>query len=164
MTKPAVRLGDRINCPRKGHGTNPIQSGSPDVFFDGMPAARVGDKTACGDTIAEGISDVLINGMPAAFLGCATAHGGIIVSGSSDIFIGTAEVAITTIQVEQIEHDQFLIFEDQDGQLLDNIPYRLTDPRGSVIDGATGSDGKTEIIEGTESQMLDCDIARREEA
>ncbi|WP_313056437.1 PAAR domain-containing protein, partial [Pseudomonas lopnurensis] len=37
--KPAARLGDST-CPKTGHGDNPIVSGSPDVFFDGLPAAR----------------------------------------------------------------------------------------------------------------------------
>ena len=33
--KPAARLGDPTDCPKKGHGTNPIAAGSPDVLFDG---------------------------------------------------------------------------------------------------------------------------------
>jgi len=160
MGKPAARLGDKINCPQKGHRTNPIKTGSPDVFFNGMPAVRVGDKTACGDTITEGCSSVLINGKPAAFLGCSTAHGGIIINGSSNIFIGDEH---GTTKVEAGKHDQHLIFEDQDGQLLDNIPYRLTDPRGEVFEGMTGADGKTTIIEGNSSDILNCDIAITEE-
>ena len=46
--KPAARLGDPTDCPKKGHGTNPIAAGSSDVLFDGMPAARMGDASACG--------------------------------------------------------------------------------------------------------------------
>ncbi len=68
--KPAARLGDATSCPKKGHGDNPIASGSPDVFFDGLPAARAGDTTACGSTLTSNlIPNVLINGKPAATLG-----------------------------------------------------------------------------------------------
>lgn len=43
-----ARVGDKVTCPQKGHGTCPIVSGDPTVIVDGMPVARDGDKTACG--------------------------------------------------------------------------------------------------------------------
>lgn len=43
-----ARLGDKVTCPQKGHGTCAIVSGDPTVIIDGMPVARDGDKTACG--------------------------------------------------------------------------------------------------------------------
>lgn len=43
-----ARLGDKVSCPKKGHGTCPIISGDPTVIIDGKPVARAGDKTACG--------------------------------------------------------------------------------------------------------------------
>lgn len=100
--KPATRLDDSVDCPI--HGLTSIVSGSPDTFHNGRPAVRVGDKTACGDTIIEGSSLVFINGKPAAFLGCTTAHGGRIISGSSTIFIGTADS--TAIGVEDVSLGQ----------------------------------------------------------
>lgn len=69
MAKPAARLSDLNACPITGHGTNPSNSGSGDVNINGMPVLRVGDTTACGDTVTEGISNILINGKPIAFLG-----------------------------------------------------------------------------------------------
>jgi uncharacterized Zn-binding protein involved in type VI secretion len=41
MANPAARKSDPSSCPVPGHGTNPIATGSPDVFFDGLPAARL---------------------------------------------------------------------------------------------------------------------------
>ncbi|MDH1260293.1 MULTISPECIES: PAAR domain-containing protein [Pseudomonas] len=64
MAKPAARLSDLNACPITGHGTNPGNSGSGDVNINGMPVLRVGDTTACGDTVTEGISNILINGKP----------------------------------------------------------------------------------------------------
>jgi len=43
-----ARVGDMVSCPRQGHGTCPIVTGDPTMVIDGKPAARHGDKTACG--------------------------------------------------------------------------------------------------------------------
>jgi len=64
------------------HGTNPIIEGSPDVFFDGLPAARQGDVSACGSPISSAVSStVFINGKPAATLGSVGEHGNVIIGG-----------------------------------------------------------------------------------
>lgn len=50
--KPIARVGDQVTCPKKGHGgTTVIASGDPTCIIDGQPAARHGDKTACGATL-----------------------------------------------------------------------------------------------------------------
>lgn len=47
-----ARIGDRVSCPRRGHGGETIiASGDPTCIVDGRPAARHGDKTACGATL-----------------------------------------------------------------------------------------------------------------
>ena len=42
--------------------------GSSDVFINGKPAARLGDKTNCG-VVVRGSSNVFINGKPMARVG-----------------------------------------------------------------------------------------------
>lgn len=50
--KPIARIGDKVTCPKRGHGeTTVIASGDPTCIIDGQPAARHGDKTACGATL-----------------------------------------------------------------------------------------------------------------
>ena len=50
--KQIARVGDKVTCPRNGHGgTTVIVSGDPTCMIDGKPAARHGDKTACGATL-----------------------------------------------------------------------------------------------------------------
>ncbi len=89
--KPAARLGDPTDCPKKGHGTNPIAAGSPDVLFDGMPAARMGDPTSCGSALVSAtIPTVLINGKPATTVGTTGDHGNPVTAGSGKVVIGTS--------------------------------------------------------------------------
>lgn len=50
--KSIARIGDKVTCPRRGHGsTTVISTGDPTVIIDGQPAARHGDVTACGATL-----------------------------------------------------------------------------------------------------------------
>lgn len=51
--KLIARVGDKVTCPRHGgtDGTVVIASGDPTLIIDGQPAARHGDKTACGATL-----------------------------------------------------------------------------------------------------------------
>jgi len=87
--KPAARLGDSTVCPLPGHGSTPINAGSPDVLLDGQPAARLGDPTGCGATLAAGCSaTVLINGQPAAVQGAIGSHGNTVTAGSPTVLIG----------------------------------------------------------------------------
>lgn len=47
-----ARIGDEVTCPRRGHGhVTVIVTGDPSMIIDGRPAARHGDKTACGATL-----------------------------------------------------------------------------------------------------------------
>jgi len=50
--KGIARIGDQVTCPKKGHGrVTVIATGDPTAIIDGRPAARHGDKTACGATL-----------------------------------------------------------------------------------------------------------------
>mgnify|MGYP003655149919 CR=1 FL=1 len=81
--KPAARLGDPTECPKKGHTPASITSGSSDVLINGLPAARIGDQTSCGSTLAGNASStVLINGKPALTIGSTGNHGEVIIGGS----------------------------------------------------------------------------------
>ncbi|MDR2924968.1 MAG: PAAR domain-containing protein [Azoarcus sp.] len=47
--KGIARVGDKVTCPKKGHGgVTTIVTGDPTMIIDGRPAARHGDMTACG--------------------------------------------------------------------------------------------------------------------
>lgn len=65
--------------------------GVPTVLVARLPAAVVGDQAVCvgaSDTIVTGSTTVLIGGRPAARLGDRTAHGGTIALGFATVLIG----------------------------------------------------------------------------
>lgn len=50
--KGIARVGDKVTCPKKGHGrVTTIATGDPTAIIDGRPAARHGDLTACGASL-----------------------------------------------------------------------------------------------------------------
>lgn len=49
--KSVARLGDKVSCPKKGHGTETIVEGDPNWLVDGIPVALEGHKTSCGATL-----------------------------------------------------------------------------------------------------------------
>lgn len=89
MNRPAARITDPTNCPTPGHGASAMASGSPDVFIEGLAAAREGDITACGSPLVSGLSStVFINGRPAAMVGSLGEHGDQVLSGAGSVCIG----------------------------------------------------------------------------
>ncbi|WP_332457875.1 type VI secretion system PAAR protein [Vibrio gazogenes] len=87
----AVRVGD-TGTDHDGFPPTPVTAGSPDVKFDGIPAARVGDPLAShskpkhpphGRSIASGSSTVSINGKAAAITGGAVSCGGVTIGGGT---------------------------------------------------------------------------------
>lgn len=86
---PASRITDLHTCPV--HPGGPIASGSPDTIIAYAPAARVTDRVACGgavDVVRRGSSNVLINHLEAARLGDPTIHGGTLATGAPNVIIG----------------------------------------------------------------------------
>lgn len=92
---PAARLGDNHICPMfdgpKPHVGGPVAMGSPNVFIEGKPAARLGDQLICvgpPDAFLAGSPSVLINGKPACRITDPLAHGGKIPIGAIITNIG----------------------------------------------------------------------------
>jgi uncharacterized Zn-binding protein involved in type VI secretion len=68
-----------------------VNGGSPNVFIEGLPAARLGDPaTCCGpvDAVSKGSATVFINGKPASRRTDSCGHGGMIVASAAKTYIG----------------------------------------------------------------------------
>lgn len=89
-----------------------IITGSPNVTFNSLPAARAASPGAL-DTIvcnkhggappmlAQGSDNVFINSQPAARIGDLTTCGGTIAEGSADVFVGGGTVTVREIDDER---------------------------------------------------------------
>ncbi|XLZ70878.1 RHS repeat-associated core domain-containing protein [Massilia sp. SR12] len=90
-----------------------IVSGSPDVKFNSLPAARAAapgelDTVACGKhssgpppMLAQGSDNVFINDQPAARKGDMTTCGGTIAEGSENVFVGGGTLTVREIKDER---------------------------------------------------------------
>ncbi len=85
---PMVTMVGPVPVPHVGGSiTGP---GAPTVLIGKMPAAVVGDMCVCvgpPDSIAMGSTTVMICGKPAARMGDTTAHGGSIALGCPTVMI-----------------------------------------------------------------------------
>lgn len=56
LGKGIARVGDMVNCPKSGHGTNQIVEGSPTFTIDGRQVALHGHRSACGCALIASLS------------------------------------------------------------------------------------------------------------
>ncbi|RON51099.1 PAAR domain-containing protein [Pseudomonas frederiksbergensis] len=150
--KPAARVTDPTACPLPGHATNPIAAGSGDVFFDGLPAARQGDASACGGAMVGGLATtVLINGKAAATVDSVGTHGNKVVAGSGTVIIGNSHSAVPFVAPLPVEiqwpfNEHFVINCQETGKPLAGVEYTLKTASGKIVSGVTGADGKTQTV------------------
>ncbi|AZE20327.1 hypothetical protein C4K09_5911 [Pseudomonas chlororaphis subsp. aureofaciens] len=145
--KPAARVSDPTACPLPGHGTNPIAAGSGDVFFDGLPATREGDASACGGTMSGALATtVLINGKPAATVDSVGTHGNIVIGGSGTVIIGNSHSAAPFVPPLPLiipGFDEQFALTDEAGAPIANRRYLLVREDGTQEEGITNDAGIT---------------------
>lgn len=150
MSKNAAKIGD-IGTDHDGFHPTVITAGSPDVFIDGMPAARVGDPLAPHDkpnnpphprTIASGSSTVFVNGKPLAITGGAVDCGGVII-GSGTVIVGDMTPAGQSSLIPRIISwfDISVRLLSSTGDPLVNFKFTYTDEAGKTHRAMTGPDG-----------------------
>ena len=84
--------GNLLTLPGAANGT--VVTGSLNVSWNGLAAARVGNWTSLPDTLALGSTTVFVNGMPACRVGDPTSTGEFILAGSPTVFIGGGQTAL----------------------------------------------------------------------
>lgn len=167
--KPAARVTDPTACPLPGHATNPIAAGSGDVFFDGLPAARQGDASACGGAMVGGLAmTVLINGKAAATVDSVGTHGNKVVAGSGTVIIGNSHSAVPFVAPLPVEiqwpfNEHFVINCQETGKPLAGVEYTLKTASGKIVNGVTGMDGKTQTVFSATAEAVELIILQQTE-
>jgi uncharacterized protein (DUF2345 family) len=120
------------------------------VNFDGLAAARMTDKSACGSPITGGVSaTVFINGLNAATQGSTGGHGNVVVAGSGTVIIGDTFVPAPfsgLLPMPVHFSDKFRLVDQDSGEPLPNLDYAIQRADGSMEHGVSDSMGYTHLV------------------
>jgi uncharacterized Zn-binding protein involved in type VI secretion len=166
MSKHAAKVGN-IGTDHDGFHPTPIIAGSPDVFIDGIPAARVGDPLALHDKpnhpphprkIASGSSTVFVNGKPLAITGGAVDCGGVII-GSGTVIVGDiAPPAVPPMDIKGLFDEAFVLRNEVTGEPLAEVEYRIVRADGKAEYGKTDAQGRTHVVSALEEETVSIEV------
>lgn len=143
--KGIARVGDKVYCPKKGHGTTVIVTGDNTMIIDGKAVAYHGCKTSCGATLISGQAVTTVE-----FGGGAGAAG----KSSASAAAGAGAAASSALSLSDVYDDQFELRDDAGVQLADT-PYTVKLPSGELVHGATDEQGRTARYQTDDAQTLE---------
>jgi RHS repeat-associated protein len=108
-----------------------IITGSPDVFFEGKPVARVSDTVACDKhspppQIAEGSETIFINGLPLARIGHKITCSAVVQDGCKTIFADNTTAQYGPVDAEMSVVEQSIVSIAEVGLSVGAIRFRST--------------------------------------
>lgn len=129
--KRLARVGDQVTCPKKGHGTTVIVTGDPTMIVDGAPVARHGDKCACGATL---IASQVLSRSDDGSSHSVARHGAEARSSAFATWPFSASLAsvLPPSDVQQDDLEQYFVIENEEGQPVSDMHYRL-DGNGQAL-------------------------------
>ena len=144
-----ARVGDKVSCPIKGHGTNAIATGDPTFILDGRPVAREGDTTACGATlIASQHVTTVSNESDQAMPRQGTANNGIVAS-----HVASNQQPWSNDEDQSDTFDRLFQVIDQDGVPVSGITVTLATPDGQTAKVQTDAEGTTPPVSGNNGEQ-----------
>ncbi|WP_035580987.1 PAAR domain-containing protein [Halomonas sp. TG39a] len=149
-----AKLGDQVACSCNG-GPHRIVSAASTAFVDGIPVARVGDRSSCGASIVTGLDWYPVEGAAAAIYGSETSCGGVVIAAASAI-TGQPRGGVSTTSLPTVpppRYNRRVVFRDEFGAPLAHEPYRLVLEGGDTKEGKTNAQG--------EADLMDSDLAAK---
>ena len=129
----------KSHAPNNGHDTTVIVTGDPTMVIDGAPAARHGDKCACGATL---ISSQAVS---------TASEGGAIhvlaADHTTQSSTPTRMEASTSIQT--LFDDRLALMDDDSGTPLSHMAYAIKRASGAIEHGSTSAEGHTHLLTAT---------------
>jgi len=128
--------------------TGKIAEGSPDVFFENQPVARVTDKVDCKkhpqpQQIAEGSETIFINNLPLARIGHKTTCGATIQQGCKTVFGDKTTAQYGPIDSQMSVFEQYVVSAAEVALCLSAVRFRSSKAGkkifGEPIDPSDGS-------------------------
>ncbi|RTL31960.1 MAG: PAAR domain-containing protein [Burkholderiales bacterium] len=141
--KGIARVGDQVTCPKRNHGTTVIVTGDPTMIIDGKPAARHGDKCACGATLisSQFVSTVGDGASSGAQTSSSQAQRSAATAG---VFAAYVEHPTTTTAADD-DLEYFFVAERDDGRPVP-LAYRINGDEGKLHEGRLGHNGETKAF------------------
>lgn len=141
--KGIARVGDQVTCPKRNHGTTVIVTGDPTMIIDGKPAARHGDKCACGATLISSqfvstVGDEASSGVQAS---SSQAQRSGTTAGAFSAYVEHATSA--TAAEDDLEY--FFVAERDDGRPVP-LAYRIDGDEGKLHEGRLGRNGESKAF------------------
>ena len=154
--KGIARVGDKVYCPKKGHGTTEIVTGAPSFIVDGKAVAYHGCKTSCGAMLISSQAVTTLN-FGSGGSGAATA------TFSAAGPVSQTRQANQANEAEQAEKadQRFLLLDEVTKEPLVNRLYRLKF-RGSTMDGRTDTEGRTFAVAGAVGEEVEIEVFAEE--
>lgn len=141
--KKMARVGDKVHCPKKGHGITEIVTGDISFVIDGKAVAYHGCKTSCGA--------MLISSQAVSTVEFGSGRSGGAASGSGT---NVSLPAAGRASAKEAAYDlHFLVKDDKTGRPLPGIAYRITLESGEQATGITDENGLTKTI-GSDSPVI----------
>ena len=132
--KAIARIGDKVTCPQKGHGSvTTIVTGDLTAPIDGSPLARHGDKTACGATLLS--SQIL------TYCDTESSQGGARKSGANAS--NTSAKAQALAEGQGLPHNEMITVVDENGEPVPNFHYAAHVEGKLITSGITNAQGET---------------------
>lgn len=153
--KMISRVGDKVTCPVRGHGSvTIIVSGDPTLIVDGQPVARHGDTTACGAT--------LISSQVVTYVDSGSNSSGSAASSAAAfaaaVGAGATSAASSSGSKAPAAYDQhFALLDAVTGATLSNRLYRIK-WSGGIAEGRTDGAGLTQKIAANTPENATIDV------
>jgi len=148
--KRMARVGDRVQCPKKGHGATVIIEGDLTFVIDGKAVAYHGCKTSCGAILisSQAVTTVSFGGGGGGGAAPAAKATQARQAGQS------AAQAVAAAPLAPAAYDlRFLVNDDKTSQPLAGIPYKITLDSGEEFTGVTDASGHTQTV-GSDAQRI----------
>ena len=162
--KQIARVGDKVYCPKKGHGTTVITTGDNTMIIDGKAVSYHGCKTSCGATLISSQAVTTVNfGSSCSASATTSSASGAASQVSQAGQTGQASAASRASQSEQTEQadQRFLLLDESTKEPLANRLYRLKF-RGSTTEGRTDTEGRTSAVAGAVGEEVEIEVFAEE--
>lgn len=150
-----ARIGDKVYCPKKGHGTTVIIEGDLTFVIDGQGAAYHGCRTSCGAILIS--SQVVTSVEFGDGDGSHSTSSQKVPPASAPLASARSTTSAFTAELQKPDEvfDEQFELRDSDGNLLVYMPYTVRFVSGEVVHGETDTLGKTKRYATNGPQFLE---------